>query len=100
MSRSVVVATSSAKESFAALMARIRACQVCAHHLPHGCRPVLQAHPDARLLIVSQAPGSKVHDTGIPFNDKGGEKLREWLGVDAPTFYDARKVAIVPMGFW
>ena len=59
-------------ESFASLMTRIRACQVCAQHLPHGCRPVLQTHPDARLLIVSQAPGRKVHDTGVPFNDKSG----------------------------
>ncbi len=80
-------------------MARIRACRVCAEHLPHGCRPVLQAHPDARLLIVSQAPGRKVHDTGIPFDDKSGDTLREWLGIDEPTFHDAHRVAIVPMGF-
>lgn len=92
-------AASGKTESFEALLARIRACRVCAQHLPHGCRPVLQAHPDACLLIVSQAPGRKVHDTGIPFNDKSGDKLREWLGIDKPTFYDARKVAIVPMGF-
>ena len=86
-------------ESFSSLLTRIRACQVCAQHLPHGCRPVLQAHPDARLLIVSQAPGRKVHDSGIPFNDKSGDKLRDWLGIDKDTFYDARKIAIVPMGF-
>ncbi|HEX7369149.1 MAG TPA: uracil-DNA glycosylase family protein [Rhodanobacteraceae bacterium] len=86
-------------ESFAGLMARIRACQVCASSLPHGCRPVLQAHPDARLLVVSQAPGRRVHDTGIPFNDKSGDKLRDWLGIDKQTFYDAHRVAIVPMGF-
>ena len=84
---------------FDVLMARIRACRACRRHLPHGCRPVLQAHPDARLLIVSQAPGRKVHDTGIPFNDKSGAKLREWLGIDEQAFYDARRVAIVPMGF-
>ena len=99
MSRLTPAAASPANESFEALLARIRACRVCAQHLPHGCRPVLQAHPDARLLIVSQAPGRKVHDTGIPFNDKSGEKLRKWIGIDAETFYDARKVAIVPMGF-
>ncbi len=87
------------EEAFAHLMTRIRACQVCAAHLPHGCRPVLQAHPDARLLIVSQAPGSKVHATGIPFGDRSGDKLREWLGIDKATFYDAHQVAIVPMGF-
>ncbi len=99
MSRLIAVATPPAKEPFDGLMARIRACQVCAQYLPHGCRPVLQGHPDARLLIVSQAPGRKVHDTGIPFNDKSGDKLREWIGIDAKTFYDPRKVAIVPMGF-
>lgn len=86
-------------ESFAALMARVRTCRVCARHLPHGCRPVLQAQPGARLLIVSQAPGRKVHDTGIPFNDRSGDTLRAWIGIDKPTFYDARKVAIVPMAF-
>lgn len=86
-------------ESFEALMSRVRACRVCAQQLQHGCRPVLQAHPDARLLIVSQAPGRKVHETGIPFNDKSGDKLRDWLGIDRETFYDAHRVAIVPMGF-
>lgn len=87
------------RESFAALLARIRACRVCAAHLPLGCRPVVQAHPSARLLIVSQAPGRRVHDTGVPFNDASGERLRGWLGIDKPTFYDPRRVAIVPMGF-
>jgi len=93
------MAAAPATESFDALMARIHACQVCTRHLPHGCRPVLQAHPDARLLIVSQAPGRKVHETGVPFNDKSGEKLRAWLGIDNATFYDPHRVAIVPMGF-
>ncbi len=60
---------------------------------------MLHAHPDAHLLIVSQAPGRKVHDSGIPFNDKSGDKLRDWLGIDKETFYDAHRVAIVPMGF-
>ena len=87
------------QETFGALMARIRACRVCAAHLLHGCRPVLQAHPDARLLIVSQAPGRKVHETGIPFNDKSGDKLRDWLDIDRETFYDPKRIAIVPMGF-
>lgn len=87
------------QETFGALMARIRACRVCTAHLPHGCRPVLQAHPDARLLIVSQAPGRKVHETGVPFNDKSGDKLRDWLGIDKETFYDPKRIAIVPMGF-
>ena len=60
---------------------------------------MLQASATSRLLIVSQAPGRKVHDTGIPFNDVSGERLREWLGIDRDTFYDASRIAIVPMGF-
>ena len=86
-------------ESFAHLLARIRACRICEAHLPLGPRPVLQASPTARLLIVSQAPGRKVHETGIPFNDVSGDRLRDWLGVDRSVFYDAARVAIVPMGF-
>lgn len=83
----------------APLLAEIRACRFCEAHLPLGPRPVLQASSTSRLLIVSQAPGRKVHDTGIPFNDVSGQRLREWLGIDRDTFYDARLVAIVPMGF-
>jgi uracil-DNA glycosylase len=85
--------------SFGQLMVRVRACRICEAHLPLGPRPVLQASPQSRLLIVSQAPGRKVHDTGIPFNDVSGDRLREWLGVDRTAFYDAAKIAIVPMGF-
>jgi uracil-DNA glycosylase len=80
-------------------LGEIRACRLCEAHLPLGPRPVLQAATTSRLLIVSQAPGRKVHDTGIPFNDVSGERLREWLGIDRDTFYDASRVAIVPMGF-
>jgi uracil-DNA glycosylase len=80
------------------LLAEIHACRICAAHLPLGPRPVLQASSTARLLIVSQAPGRKVHDTGIPFNDVSGERLRDWLGIDRDTFYDASRIAIVPMG--
>ncbi len=86
-------------ESFDALLARIRACRLCEAFLPLGPRPVLQAAPTARLLIVSQAPGRKVHATGLPFNDPSGDRLRDWLGVDKATFYDAARIAIVPMGF-
>ena len=82
-----------------AMLGDIRACRICEAHLPHGPRPVLQASATSRLLIVSQAPGRKVHDTGIPFNDVSGERLREWMGIDKATFYDASRVAIVPMGF-
>jgi len=81
------------------LLGEIRACRICEAHLPLGPRPVLQASATSRLLIVSQAPGRKVHETGIPFNDVSGDRLREWMGIDKPTFYDASRVAIVPMGF-
>ena len=81
------------------LLAEIRACQICAAHLPLGPRPVLQASATARLLIVSQAPGRKVHLSGVPFDDVSGDRLRAWMGIDKATFYDARRVAIVPMGF-
>lgn len=84
---------------FAELLHRIRQCTLCAEVLPLGPRPVLQASPSARLLIVGQAPGRRVHDTGLPFNDRSGDRLREWLGIDRATFYDARLVALVPMGF-
>lgn len=86
-------------DPFPQLMARIRACRSCETHLPMGPRPVLQASPTARLLVVSQAPGRKVHETGIPFNDPSGERLRAWLGIDKTIFYDAGKIALVPMGF-
>ncbi|MEO7149579.1 MAG: uracil-DNA glycosylase family protein [Rhodanobacteraceae bacterium] len=85
------------ESAFERLLADIRACHLCAAHLPHGVRPVLQAHPDARLLITSQAPGRRVHISGIPFDDRSGDRLRDWLGIDRATFYDARRVAIVPM---
>ncbi|OOG37808.1 uracil-DNA glycosylase [Rhodanobacter sp. C05] len=81
------------------LLSEIRACRICDVHLPLGPRPVLQASSTARLLIVSQAPGRKVHDTGIPFNDVSGDRLRTWLSIDRDTFYDASRIAIVPMGF-
>jgi uracil-DNA glycosylase len=80
------------------LLTEIRACQLCAVHLPHGTRPVLQASATARLLIVSQAPGRKVHASGVPFDDASGDRLRQWLGIDRKSFYDAVRVAIVPMG--
>jgi uracil-DNA glycosylase len=86
-------------ESLAGLLARVRACRLCAASLPLGPRPVLRAAETARLLIVGQAPGTKVHATGIPWNDPSGDRLRDWLGLDRATFYDEARVAIVPMGF-
>lgn len=85
-------------DSLAATLARIRACTVCAPYLPLGPRPVLRASPTARLLIVGQAPGTKVHETGIPWNDRSGDRLREWLRLDRDTFYDESRIAIVPTG--
>ena len=82
-----------------ALLREIRACRLCEAHLPLGPRPVLAASASARLLIVSQAPGARVHETGIPWNDASGRRLREWLQLDEATFYDAQRFAIVPMGF-
>lgn len=81
-----------------ALLAEIRACRLCEAKLPLGPRPVLQAHADARILVVGQAPGARVHASGIPWDDTSGERLRGWLDVDADTFYDATRFAIVPMG--
>ena len=87
------------RRGLAALLREIRACRVCAAHLPHGPRPIVRASVSARLLIVGQAPGTQVHLTGIPWNDRSGDRLREWLALDRNTFYDERRVAVVPMGF-
>jgi len=77
----------------------VRACQTCSAFLPLGPRPVLQLASTARLLIVSQAPGSKVHQSGIPWDDASGDRLRDWLQLDTALFYDPARVAILPMGF-
>jgi len=81
-----------------ALLKKVRACTLCAD-LPLGPRPVLRAGTTAKLLIIGQAPGTKVHESGIPWNDRSGDRLREWLGVDRDTFYDEARLAIMPMGF-
>ena len=81
------------------LVRAARACRVCAAHLPLGPRPVLRAQAAARLLIIGQAPGTRVHESGIPWDDASGERLRDWLALDRETFYDEARVAIVPMGF-
>ena len=92
-------ANTAAPETLDGLLKEVRACRVCAAYLPLGPRPVLQAGAAARILIVGQAPGAKVHASGIPWSDKSGERLRSWMGIDTSTFYDERKVAIMPMGF-
>jgi uracil-DNA glycosylase len=86
-------------DTFIALVEEVRRCRLCEPHLPLGPRPVLQADPRASLLIAGQAPGRRVHDTGIPFNDPSGDRLRDWLGITRETFYDASRIALLPMGF-
>jgi uracil-DNA glycosylase len=81
------------------LLREVRRCDTCAAALPLGPRPVLRARCSARIMIVGQAPGTKVHETGIPWNDASGKRLRDWLEVDDTTFYDESCIAIVPMGF-
>lgn len=81
------------------LVDEIRACTVCAPHLPFGPRPIVQLHRDAAILIAGQAPGRRVHESGIPFADPSGVRLREWMGVTEETFYDPSRIAILPMGF-
>ncbi len=85
--------------SFVRLVEDIRHCTLCSEYLPLGPRPVFQAAPAARILVVGQAPGTAVHATGLPFNDPSGDRLRTWMGVDRNTFYDARQFAVIPMGF-
>ncbi|MEO8524446.1 MAG: uracil-DNA glycosylase family protein [Caldimonas sp.] len=81
------------------LLTEIRACRACEAHLPLGPRPVLQAGAAARILIVGQAPSARVHLSGVPWNDRSGERLRDWMDIDATTFYDESRVAILPMGY-
>lgn len=81
------------------LIEEIKACQICAEHLPLGPRPVLDFHPAAKVIIIGQAPGTKVHASGIPWDDQSGKRLRTWLDVSDEDFYDPQKFAIVPMGF-
>ena len=85
--------------SLVQLLREIEACRVCAHELPLGPRPILQVSSTARLLVVSQAPGSKVHHTGIPWNDSSGDRLRHWMGLEASEFYDSSRIALIPIGF-
>ena len=81
------------------LLNEVRLCAVCAARLPLGPRPIVQVGPKARVLIVGQAPGSKVHGSGVPWRDDSGDRLRGWMGIDKQTFYDAKRLAIIPMGF-
>ena len=84
---------------FTRLLREIRACRVCEAHLPNPPKPILLAAASATLMIVGQAPGRKVHETGIPWNDPSGDRLREWLKLEREQFYDTRRIAIIPAGF-
>lgn len=86
-------------EDFAGLLDEVRACTLCEEHLPLGPRPVVQLSPAARILIAGQAPGRRVHASGVPFDDPSGDRLRDWMGLSAERFYDPELVAILPMGF-
>lgn len=81
------------------LLSEVSRCRLCEANLPLGPNPVLQCSASARILIAGQAPGKKVHITGIPFDDPSGNRLRDWLGISREVFYDASRVAILPMGF-
>jgi uracil-DNA glycosylase len=81
------------------LLHEIRACTICAPVLPHAPRPIVAASESARVLIIGQAPGARVHASGVPWSDASGARLRTWLDLDDATFYDDTKVALVPMGF-
>ncbi|WP_172567471.1 uracil-DNA glycosylase family protein [Vibrio fluvialis] len=80
------------------LLREVHQCRVCEPALPLGANPVIQAHEEARILIIGQAPGIRVHESSIPWNDPSGDRLRQWLNVDKETFYNPKQIAIMPMG--
>ena len=81
------------------LLQQIKNCRECEKYLEHGARPIISASSKSKIIIIGQAPGRIVHDTGIPWNDKSGDNLRKWMGVDKETFYDPEIFALMPMGF-
>jgi uracil-DNA glycosylase len=85
--------------ALAELLAEIRGCRACAHELPHEPRPVVRVGPQTRLLICGQAPGRRVHESGLPFDDPSGDRLRGWLGVDRETFYGDPRIGVAAMAF-
>lgn len=87
------------KQLFNQLIKNVRACHLCEASLPLGAKPLIQVHPQAKLLIIGQAPSLKVHETGVLWNDSSGFRLREWLGLSKELFYDEKRIAILPMGF-
>lgn len=99
MTASAVVARRSGLDAVRALTAEIRACRACAGAMAHEPRPVVRLHPEARILVVGQAPGVRVHASGAPFSDASGERLRDWMGVGEDVFYDVARVAVAPAAF-
>ncbi|WP_094754955.1 uracil-DNA glycosylase family protein, partial [Acetobacter orientalis] len=91
--------TGTLEQDTRAFLQEVRSCQACRHKLPFAPRPVINFAPTARLIIAGQAPGTRVHETGIPFNDASGERLRAWLNMGKDVFYDTKKIAIIPMAF-
>ncbi len=81
------------------LLQQVRNCKECEKHLPLGVNPIVSASFKSRIIVIGQAPGRIVHNTNIPWNDKSGDNLRSWLGLDKPTFYNAEMIALMPMGF-
>jgi uracil-DNA glycosylase len=88
-----------AHETLESLLDRVRSCTICQAHLPLGPRPVVRVSATAKLLIIGQAPGTKVHASGIPWDDPSGDRLRDWLGLSPEIFYDTAQIAIMPTGF-
>jgi uracil-DNA glycosylase len=84
---------------FSHLIEKARECTECVESLPYGVNPIFQVSESARILLIGQAPGVRVHQTGIPFDDSSGDRLRQWMGVGKEIFYDASNIAIMPMGF-
>jgi len=83
-------------QKLVSLLKEVRSCTLCKEHLPLGPRPVVQAHEQARILIAGQAPGNKVHQSGIPFDDASGDRLRDWMGISKEVFYDDQRIALLP----
>ena len=81
------------------LLSRVRGCRHCEAHLPHGVRPIVQAGSKARIVVIGQAPGSRVHASGIPWDDDSGDRLRDWLGMNKAQFYNPEILALVPISF-
>ena len=81
------------------LVDAVTSCRLCVDKFKHEIKPIFRINPSAKILIASQAPGSKAHNSGIPFQDPSGDRLRDWMGIDKATFYDSSQIAILPMGF-